>query len=96
MPGIVNRRAAAKAAPMFGGSGTTILAAERAGRIARVIELDPGYIDAAIRRWEQTTGIPARHAELGLTFAEVAATREIDQGNSSGPHAAEDAQREEI
>ncbi len=36
----------------FGGSGTTILAAERTGRIARVIELDPLYVDVAIRRWE--------------------------------------------
>jgi len=43
----------------FGGSGTTILAAERAGRVARVIELDPLYIDVAIRRWEQITRIPA-------------------------------------
>jgi DNA modification methylase len=59
----------------FGGSGTTILATERTGRVARVIELDPLYVDVAIRRWEQTTGIPARHAELGLSFAEVAAKR---------------------
>jgi DNA modification methylase len=80
----------------FGGSGTTILAAERAGRIARVIELDPRYIDVAIRRCEETIGIPARHAELGLTFAEAAAAREIDQVSSSEPRAGEDAQWEEI
>jgi DNA modification methylase len=79
----------------FGGSGTTILAAERAGRIARVIELDPLYIDVAIRRWEQTTGIPARHTELAQKFAEVTIRREIGQGNSSEPGAAEDSQREE-
>ena len=39
----------------FGGSGTTILAAERTGRVARVIELDPLYVDVAIRRWERVT-----------------------------------------
>ena len=69
----------------FGGSGTTILAAERTGRVARVIELDPLYVDVAIRRWEQTTGIPARHAELGLTFAETAAKRGVDDANSREP-----------
>jgi DNA modification methylase len=46
----------------FGGSGTTILAAERTGRIARLIELDPLYVDVAVRRWQKITGIPARHA----------------------------------
>jgi DNA modification methylase len=70
----------------FGGSGTTILAAERAGRIARVIELDPLYIDVTIRRWEQTTGVPARHAELGLTFEEAAAKRRSNKANSAEPH----------
>ncbi len=59
----------------FGGSGTTILAAERTGRIARVIELDPIYVDVAIRRWEQTTGIPVRHAELGLNLTDLAEQR---------------------
>jgi len=66
----------------FGGSGTTILAAERAGRVARVSELDPLYIDVAIRRWEQITSIPARHAGSGLTFTETAAERGIDQDDS--------------
>src|SRR5215471_5820129 len=55
----------------FGGSGTTILAAERAGRVARVIELDPLYVDVAIRRWQKITGIPARHAETGLAFPDA-------------------------
>jgi DNA modification methylase len=59
----------------FGGSGTTILAAERTGRIARVIEIDPLYVDLAIRRCEQTTGIAARHAELGLNLTDLAAKR---------------------
>jgi DNA modification methylase len=77
----------------FAGSGTTILAAERTGRIARAIELDPLYVDVAIRRWEQATGIPARHAELGLTFAEIAAKRGIDPGSSDEPCSAEPAGR---
>jgi hypothetical protein len=55
----------------FGGSGTTILAAERTGRVARVVELDPLYVDVAVRRWQQITGIPAQHAASGLTFADV-------------------------
>jgi DNA modification methylase len=61
----------------FGGSGTTILAAERTGRIARLIELDPLYVDVAIRRWEATTGVPARHATTGLRFDDLAAERGV-------------------
>ena len=40
----------------FGGSGTTIIAAEQLGRKARVMELDPHYCDVIIQRWEQFTG----------------------------------------
>jgi DNA modification methylase len=72
----------------FAGSGTTILAAERTGRIARVIELDPRYVDLAVRRWEQITGIVARHAEFGLSFTEIAAQRAIPEP-SSGPRCPE-------
>jgi DNA modification methylase len=61
----------------FGGSGTTILAAERTGRIARLIELDPLYVDTAIRRWEKITGIPARLGTSGLSFEQVAAERGV-------------------
>jgi len=57
----------------FGGSGTTILAAERSGRIARVVELDPLYVDVAIRRWQKNTGLSARHTDTGRTFADVQA-----------------------
>jgi DNA modification methylase len=70
----------------FGGSGTTILAAERAGRIARAIELDPLYLDVTIRRWEQMTGVPARHVESQLGFAELAESRAaITPGNPKQP-----------
>ena len=40
----------------FGGSGTTIIAAEQTGRCARVVELDPHYVDVIIDRWETFTG----------------------------------------
>jgi DNA modification methylase len=59
----------------FGGSGTTILAAERTGRIARLIELDPRYVDVAVQRWQQRTGIEARERGSGRSFTEVAAAR---------------------
>jgi DNA modification methylase len=55
----------------FGGSGTTILAAERTGRVARVIELDPLYVDVAVRRWQYATDIPVRHTETSLSFTEI-------------------------
>ena len=40
----------------FGGSGTTLIAAERTGRRARLIELDPKYVDVVIQRWQSITG----------------------------------------
>jgi len=61
----------------FSGSGTTIIACERTKRVARVMELDPHYVDLAIRRWEALTGKAALHAELGGTLDEVGATRGI-------------------
>jgi DNA modification methylase len=60
----------------FGGSGTTILAAERTGRIARVVELDPLYVDVAIRRWQNITGLSAQHTKTGRTFADVEARQD--------------------
>ncbi len=59
----------------FAGSGSTLLAAQRARRLGRAIELDPAYVDVAVRRMEKLTGQPARHAKTGLTFAETAAQR---------------------
>lgn len=40
----------------FAGSGTTLIAAEKTGRLAFLMELDPGYVDVIVRRWEQFTG----------------------------------------
>ncbi len=52
----------------FGGSGTTLIAAERTGRRARLIELEPIYVDVTIRRWQAMTGKQAIHASSGLAF----------------------------
>lgn len=59
----------------FMGSGTTILAAERTKRIAYGIDIEPVYVDVAIRRWQTLTGRDAVHAETGETFAEVSERR---------------------
>lgn len=53
---------------VFGGSGATLLAAEKTGRRARLIELDPQYCDVAIRRWQDMTSQKARHAITGETW----------------------------
>jgi hypothetical protein len=59
----------------FMGSGTTILAAERVGRRAFGIEIDPLYVDVAVRRWQAFTGQDAILEATGQTFDEVAASR---------------------
>ncbi len=52
----------------FGGSGASLLAAEKTGRRARLIELDPAYVDVAIRRWQDLTAQKAVHATSGETW----------------------------
>jgi DNA modification methylase len=59
----------------FMGSGTTILAAERTKRRGYGIEIAPGYVDVAIRRWEAMTGGQAALAATGQTFGQVAIGR---------------------
>jgi DNA modification methylase len=59
----------------FSGSGTTIMAAERVGRHARALEIEPRFVDVAIHRWQAFTRRDARHAESGLSFDEIAADR---------------------
>ncbi len=56
----------------FGGSGTTLIAAEKSGRIARLIELDPKYVDVIVRRWEQFTGQTATRELTGETLSQSA------------------------
>lgn len=59
----------------FGGSGTTLIAAERVGRQARLIEIEPRYVDVSIRRWEAVTGNTATHEQTGLTLDVLAERR---------------------
>ena len=59
----------------FLGSGTTILAAERTGRIGYGIEIEPGYVDVGITRWQELTGREAVLEATGETFAAVKARR---------------------
>jgi DNA modification methylase len=59
----------------FAGSGTTLLAAERTGRRARLVELDPRYADVIVRRWQHYSGLVA-HLETGQSFGEVSEQRQ--------------------
>ena len=60
---------------LFGGSGTTLIAAEGCGRCARLLELEPGYCDVTIARWQSLTGQRAVLAASGQPFEDVAAER---------------------
>jgi len=66
----------------FLGSGTTLIAAEKTGRWCRGIELDPRFVDVAVRRWEKLTGKHAVLAATGESFEAVAARRG-DEGQVS-------------
>ena len=57
----------------FSGAGTTILAAERVGRRAFALELEPSFVDVAIRRWQAFLGRDAIHMVSGRCFDEIAA-----------------------
>jgi DNA modification methylase len=56
----------------FGGSGTTLIAAEKSGRVARLIELDPKYADVIVRRWQDWTGKQTTRESDGLAFDQAA------------------------
>ena len=62
----------------FAGSGTILIAAEVTGRKARALEIDPNYVDVAVRRWQSYTGKDARLAATGETFEDVAERRRDD------------------
>jgi len=55
----------------FCGSGTILIAAERTGRKARALEIDPHYVDVAVRRWQTYTGKQAVLAATGQSFEDV-------------------------
>ena len=59
----------------FAGSGSTLIAAERLGRRCRAVELDPRYVDVAVRRWETFTGRPALLADDGRNYSTIEEVR---------------------
>ena len=65
----------------FLGRGTSLIAAERSGRRCYGVELDPAYVDTAIRRWQRLTGGEARHAVSGGRFSDLA--REAEAGDAA-------------
>ena len=67
----------------FCGSGTSIIAAEITGRVCHAIELDPGYVDVAVQRWQTFTGEVAKLEKDGRAFSEVAASRREPAGSTA-------------
>ena len=61
----------------FGGSGTTLIACEKTGRRARLIELDPKYVDVIVKRWQDFTGKEAKRATDGAKFVDVANSAQV-------------------
>jgi DNA modification methylase len=64
----------------FLGSGSTLIAADKAGHICRGVELDPLYVDVIIRRYEALTGEAAALVETGERFQDLAARRAGEVG----------------
>ena len=62
----------------FGGSGTTVIACEKSGRRARLMELDPKYVDVIIKRWQSFTGKEAQRASDGAAFGVLAGALNAD------------------
>ncbi|WP_436642156.1 site-specific DNA-methyltransferase [Microbaculum sp. FT89] len=72
----------------FGGSGSTLIAAERTGRRARLVEIDPHYCDVIIRRWQTLTGKAAVHAATGAPF-EAREEEHLTEDATAGPETGE-------
>ena len=71
---ILNNSAAAEAVyEPFLGSGTTVIAAQTTGRSCFAIEINPVYVDLAIRRWQSFTGLKAVLERDGRAFDDIAA-----------------------
>lgn len=68
----------------FGGGGSTLIACERSGRVARLIELDPKYCDVIVRRWQEYTGQAA--TLNGRSFEEIQHGRTQTQTDASESH----------
>lgn len=80
---------------VFLGSGSTLIAAEETGRVCIGVELDPAYVDVAIRRWQKRTGRDAVHALTGETFdaiaerAALSMAQTVSQDTAAGTAASE-------
>lgn len=61
----------------FSGSGTTIIACEKEGRLCHAVELSPAYVDMGVRRWMQCSGKTAILLGDARSFDEIAADRAI-------------------
>ena len=68
----------------FAGSGTTVIAAEKTGRRAAVIEIDPLYVDAIVRRWHTFAGKQAVCARTGATFNERESVANAQTSDTTG------------
>lgn len=64
----------------FGGSGSTLIAAEKNGRVSRLMELDQKYCDVIVKRWQQFTGKKAILEQTGQTYEELTQKSEIQNG----------------
>ena len=64
----------------FLGSGTTLIAAEKVGRVCGGIEIDPLYVDTAVRRWQAFSGQQAVHVVTSLPFPDVISSKETAHG----------------
>jgi DNA modification methylase len=71
----------------FGGAGSTLIAAERTGRRASLIELEPRFVDATIKRWQKLTGKTAVNSATGAHFSPESKT------TSNGSAASSDGDR---
>ena len=56
---------------LFGGSGTTLIACEKTNRQARLMEMDPKYVDVIVKRWEDFTGQKATRESDGSAFSDL-------------------------
>lgn len=69
----------------FSGGGSTLIAAEQSGRPARIMELDPLYVDATVERWQAYTGRDAVFADTGLTYNETRAAQDLARRQANAP-----------
>jgi DNA modification methylase len=80
---------------LFGGSGSTLIACERCNRNARIMEIDPAYVDVIVQRWQQYAGKAATLAGDGRTYDSVAIDRLGTRDRAEKPAAVDAGRAEE-